>query len=534
MSVSNTLQAAEQQHHHGNLVEAKRLYELQLQYVPNDADALHALGILLAQTKNYVDALKKIQAAIQSKPNQATFYNSLGNVLRQLNQLDEAHTAYQKAITINSDYAIAYNNLGNVYYQKAEFIAAKHAYEKAIALKNDYADAYANLGMLGNYYLLKQQFSEAIPLFLRIISNNPAYIEAQYHLGIAYFHLKEFVKAKKQFEIVLVLNYKHAEVNQYLANTLLEFRDHDKAMQYYFRQLEIGPQFETWYNLGVLFTMKDRLKEAILYFNQAILMNPNDLSTQLNLGNIYLKQNNRSDAIHCYEKYLAIKPNDPEVQHILSAIKNDNTSSSAPKEFVSHLFDQYAAYYEHHLTAGLKYTVPQKMLEIIQLENPLIKPASKIILDLGCGTGLCGVLLKPFAKKLIGVDLSENMLSVAREKKCYDELLLSDVADALKQYVEIDFIVAADVFTYIGDLRDIFMHAKKSLAKNGLFIFTVEKTFEKEFVLQRTIRYAHSKHYIESLSCDCQFEMVSLDTIVLREQKNQPVEGYLVLLRHLV
>ncbi len=535
-------------------------YEQLLENNPRDADALHALGILLAQTQHYAEALDKVQRAIDIKPTNASYYNSLGNIFRRSHQLDLAQKAYQKAIKINSNYPIAHNNLGNVFFEKNEFVSAKKSYEKAIALKENYADAYAHLGILftkieddqaamtalqkaisinpdllsalnqlGDCYLRCGKYEAARDLFLQYVEKNPRNAESQHRLGIAYFSLRHFDQAKQQFEQALVLNNRHEEANQYLANTHLELRDHEKAMHYYFRQLDINPLFDTYYNLGVLLMMKDRFKDALLYFDQALQINPHDSATHLNCGSIYLKSNQIEKAIESYECAQQLNPHDDEIKHILSAIKQHQTPSSAPSSYVTHLFDQYAAYYDYHLTQRLEYTVPQKIMDLLQLE---FSPFSDwTVVDLGCGTGLFGELIEPFSKKSIGVDLSENMLSIAREKNCYHELICADIVEALPRFSLVDLISAADVFAYLGDLDPVFSAAKKALNKNGIFVFTIEKTAENDFILQTSIRYAHGKKYIESLCDTHSFEIVSFNNVVLRKQKNEPVEGYLVVLR---
>ena len=58
------------------------------------------------------------------------------------------------------------------------------------------------------------------------------------------------------------------------------------------------------------------------------------------------------------------------------------------------------------------------------LENSGLEPSKQLdVLDAGCGTGLCGPLLAPYARRLIGVDLSEGMLALAKEKHVYDALI---------------------------------------------------------------------------------------------------------------
>ena len=194
------------------------------------------------------------------------------------------------------------------------------------------------------------------------------------------------------------------------------------------------------------------------------------------------------------------------------------------------MFDQYASYYDKHLTESLKYRVPQRLHEEIY---QIIKDENKIewfTLDLGCGTGLCGELFKEFSTRLIGIDISQEMVSAAQTKNIYDQLLVADIEHGLKEYREVDLILAADVFTYIGELNGIFSEVKRALKKTGLFAFSVEKTDKIPFELQPTIRYAHSRAYLESLIEKHQFKIIKFDETVLRMQKDAPIHGYLVIL----
>ena len=553
---------AELYHREGNLSGAKKYYALHLKNHPDDADAYHALGILSAQSQEYADALENIKKAIALNATIAAYYNSLGNVYRHLKQFDKATQTYQKAIKIQPNYAIAYNNIGTVFYGQEKLSAARIAYEKAIALKENYADAHSNLGILltkleedalamihleralalnptllpalnqlGDLYLRHEKYDLAENIFLQCVEKMPENAELNHRLGVAYFGQQKFEDAKNQFEKVLMIDHKHLEVNQYLANTYLQLCDHEKALLYYFRQLERKPFFETHYNLGVLLMMKDKLRDALLYFQQAEKMEPADLATQLNCGNVFLKGNQIDQALIYYKKANETKPNDPEIQHILSALTQEKTPDNAPEKYVSHLFDEYAPYYEQHLADVLQYAVPKKMFDVMQLEYPTLLNMRWNILDLGCGTGFCGTLFKHCANKLTGVDLSENMLSVAKQKGIYDELIAQDITQALKGFSSIDLIIAADVFTYVGNLELTFNYAANALVSDGLFIFTVEKMEGEHFTLQTSIRYAHSKHYLESLITSLPFDIIRFENIQLRKQKNLPAEGYLVLLK---
>ena len=160
-----------------------------------------------------------------------------------------------------------------------------------------------------------------------------------------------------------------------------------------------------------------------------------------------------------------------------------------------------------------------------------MKTEEWLVLDLGCGTCLCGPWLRKLAKKLVGIDISPEMIAIAKEKSLYDTLEVEDVERALEKYKDVDLIIAADVFTYIGKLDTIFTKAHEALAKDGLFVFSVEKTAVEPKKIKKTVRYAHSRNYLDALIQDSHFETVRFDNLVLRKQKNQSVEGYLVMLR---
>ncbi len=155
------------------------------------------------------------------------------------------------------------------------------------------------------------------------------------------------------------------------------------------------------------------------------------------------------------------------------------------------------------------------------------------ILDLGCGTGLCGRLLKPIAGRLCGVDLSKGMIEKARERGIYDQLDIGELLDVLKRSPRsFDLIVAADVFIYVGDLAEVFEAVAACLRPGGLFIFSVEAGGGERYNLTGSVRrYTHSAPYLRRLASMCGFDEVSFAPVVVRMERGQIVPGYLPVLR---
>ncbi len=162
---------------------------------------------------------------------------------------------------------------------------------------------------------------------------------------------------------------------------------------------------------------------------------------------------------------------------------------------------------------------------------------SLTILDAGCGTGLCGPLLRPFAQRLDGVDLSPQMLNRAKETACYDQLAEAELTAFLNQRpARYDIVVAADTLCYFGDLETVFAAAAGALKPGGGFIFTVETAGDEtdaEGQAYRIIpqgRYAHTEAYLRRLARQAELQIETLQHGVLRQEMGRSVQGMIAIL----
>jgi predicted TPR repeat methyltransferase len=155
------------------------------------------------------------------------------------------------------------------------------------------------------------------------------------------------------------------------------------------------------------------------------------------------------------------------------------------------------------------------------------------VLDLGCGTGLCGPLLAPWAGSLTGIDVSRNMLDEAARKQLYERLVEAEITAWLpaQDAAAYDLAIATDVFIYIGDLAPVFAGLHRVLRPGGLFAFSTEVSEGAESRLLESLRYAHSAAYLERLAREAGWDVESVTTHVLREEDRQGVCGHLAVLR---
>lgn len=202
----------------------------------------------------------------------------------------------------------------------------------------------------------------------------------------------------------------------------------------------------------------------------------------------------------------------------------------ADEGYVAALFDQYAAHFDEKLRGKLDYRAPECVLEAVL--EVLGGRRGLDVLELGCGTGLAGVLLRPLARHLTGIDLSQGMLDRARERGIYDALVTGEITQTLaSSQGSHDLIVAVDVLVYFGALEALFEQVARRLAPGGLFAFTVEKSEEPKYQLRSTGRYVHSLAYLRDCASAAGLHPRVEHQRVLRTEKGEPVHGHVVVLQ---
>lgn len=225
----------------------------------------------------------------------------------------------------------------------------------------------------------------------------------------------------------------------------------------------------------------------------------------------------------------------PEAQRdvVVAYLEAAETGSTPPERsadaYVSALFDLYAPSFDDSLRGFLAYRAPERLMDAVRAA--LGDRRELDVLDLGCGTGLAGPLLRPLARRLEGIDLSTGMLAKARERGVYDVLRAGEITSELGASTAFhDLIVAVDVLVYFGALEVLFERAARRLAPGGLFAFTVEKGAEPGYRLQPSARYAHHLDYLRSCARTAGLRPVVEREDPLRRQAGQPVIGHVVVL----
>jgi predicted TPR repeat methyltransferase len=228
-------------------------------------------------------------------------------------------------------------------------------------------------------------------------------------------------------------------------------------------------------------------------------------------------------------EWIRLAPENPVPRHLLSAVTGEDVPERAADLYIKRVFDQLAETFEEHLER-LEYRAPRLVAEAIAAR--LQPEGSLAVLDAGCGTGLCGPLLRPFASRLIGVDLSSGMIEKARERGIYDDLVEAELTDWLISQTPqtYDVVACADILCYFGDLHRVLSAMGPVLRRGGLLVFTVESAEPSAagFRIHPHGRYSHTGAHVSAALTGSSLSLLQIEDQILRLEGGTPVHGLVI------
>lgn len=253
---------------------------------------------------------------------------------------------------------------------------------------------------------------------------------------------------------------------------------------------------------------------------------PDDPAIWRSLGELAHIEKHRGQARDAYRRYLQLVGHDAEIEHIVRALEGE-LPARAPDECIRELYARFAGFYDHNMRDELDYRAPELLRD--RLTAGIVASPDRAVLDLGCGTGLIGALLRPWARRLTGVDLSPEMLALARKRGIYHALEEHELLDWLSRNTRrFDLIVACDVLIYFGDLAAVVAGLARALALGGRVGFTLEEHPGDGWRLLDSGRYAHSRSYLEQLVAGAGLRVLSLGSERVRYEYGDPVAALLL------
>lgn len=540
--------------------EALRKSEQALELDANLPEALKNLAMAKIRLGDWQGAEAALDRALQCSPAHAGVYMVLALLRLTQKRLDDAERALVHTTVLDPRSASAFTNLGLTYRLQGRLDEAERALAQALELRPEDANTLNNLGLV---HKDKGDLERAESCFIRAreIAPRPNY---SMNLVALYRQSGRHAEAAEVLLEAYERNPGNLAILADLPGVLLSAGRVDEAVRYGQTMVENKPErANAHYNLAVAYMHADRQQEAEAAALRATELDPNlvdaliclaqarkhlgryqlalaaaeralglreNAAVHFILGLVHKEMEHKEQAIHHLEECLRLEPQDSLGAGVfLATLQGGSVPQATLSPYVRTLFDQYASKYDEHLTDFLAYRGPEILGAAL---SPWLGDGNDLrVLDLGCGTGLCAPMLRPYASELVGVDLSEKMLDKARACGLYDRLEPEEACAYLQGRADaFDVIVAGDVLVYIGELDALFQAACRSLHRGGFFAFTVEKG-ESRYSLGSNGRYRHSPDYIEATARHAGFTVRTLEGANVRHENQNPVPGLVVVLQ---
>lgn len=520
----------------GQLRKAEKLYARYKNEVITDVGIWHIFAGVNSEKNKYDDVLHCCKNILQLAPNNFQIMYNAGVASQNLSDFDNAIAYYENCIRVNPEYINAYNNCAFVYELTGNFEKAI-AYYQRVLKSNDSPELRIQLGRtLANSGDIRSALSQ----FHYVYDKNPNNEMALFQIARLHYETNNYTESEIYYQKLLSTNGNNSTVLNNLGRLYEETGDIDKAIDYFQLAIEKDNTIALLYrNLGKALLKKKQLDKAEKAFKQSLDIEPHPES-YFNLGKIYAENDDLDTARGYFEKALNMEiPADVEkpdkfqlaVKYFLSSVNDPDRFNQDKKSFVADLFDGYADKFDSHLVNNLEYKTPE-LIRII-FEQTVTSKTNNIV-DLGCGTGLCAHFLKPYADHLVGIDLSQKMIEKADELGLYDQLIVGEITEEINSLdMEIDVVVAADVFVYVGGLKDIFTACSQKMKVDSIFIFSTETTIDdtEEYKLYDSGRYKHSTDYLDRISSETGFSVIQHKECDLRKERGIAVKGLISLIK---
>jgi predicted TPR repeat methyltransferase len=431
-----------------------------------------------------------------------TLDDALAEALRLLRaeQLTQAEALYKTILAYHPQQPDALQFLGVLRHLQGRSDESLALIQQAIEIAPQAPGIWNNLG---NVFLEGGQIDEATAAYERSIAFAPGAPQAHNNLATIYRRQLRWLEAEAACRLAIAA-------------------DADMA--------------DAWYNLSLILLGQGRVPEGLQANGHATLLWPRHLVQRDQILRALVLLGHLDQAAELYREWLAEDPDNPVVQHQLAAcLQGDATPTRASDAYVETLFDGFAASFDAKL-AKLHYRAPDLVTQALRIVAGEPQGALSMV-DLGCGTGLCGPLVRPWANHLAGCDLSVGMLRQARLRQVYDVLHKAELVYYLEtQPGHFDALICADTLCYFGDLQPVMQAARRSLQPGGHFIFTVEALTESNSVypagykLQASGRYVHTLIHVRDCALSAGLQLACAQKEMLRDEAGQPVPGWLVTL----
>jgi tetratricopeptide (TPR) repeat protein len=276
--------------------------------MPNDALAVRARGLAMADMNKLDASLADLTRAIELEPNDVRTYEAKAIVLARLKKFDEALAALEKARELNPNSVAPLVELARIHVQQEKADAALDDLSQALKLDPDNSEV---LLLRVSILTRLKKYDEALAALGKIQQLNPKSTEPLVEQARVHAQQEKPDSAIDDLSQALKLDPENVEVLLLRAGVYQEKGDKVKAMADVDQTLKLRPDLAMAIRTRALFLAEDkRFDEAAADLEKLHERNPKDTLTLLQLAMLYGAQKKSDQAIDAYSAVLAEDPDE--------------------------------------------------------------------------------------------------------------------------------------------------------------------------------------------------------------------------------
>ena len=314
---------------------ATALFEEKLKITPSDSLSWYELGLAYYHLEQFENSFACFKKSYEHGYETARLFTLMGHACFALSDFRCSIDYYSRQLKTFPDDSLAIVERG-IAYRNLNLLQNSTNDLLKFSNKNDELTY-----LIGLNYLDQDQCELALPYFEEIV-NTANYPLFDYQLGLIFYQLQEYQKAKTSFTAYIKSGEDAKEIARseyYIANILETGENYEEAIKYYDKYLKVHPEdsaaywhrgyahyqeYEwelaikdltrllTWdqksvryYNvLAESYFENENYLEAIPYFTQALLTNPSEKSAYSFRSIAYLKSNNFNASLEDMEAFV--------------------------------------------------------------------------------------------------------------------------------------------------------------------------------------------------------------------------------------
>jgi tetratricopeptide (TPR) repeat protein len=207
-------------------------------------------------------------------------------------------------------------------------------------------------------YQESKRFHEAIKIYEKLLGNNRNIYAININIGNCYYSIGKYSKAAEIFYKLHEENPDNKVVLNLCGTTYLKLNQPELASPFFKRLVSIDPDnIDAWINLTHLSNMTMNNTESLYYATQALSLNPKEAILHSNLGAALQHFHRYKEALMCFETALILKPNDlnilGNIATTLNKIGNYQGSVSIYQSMMGQLIEKVDE--KNHLYYGMSF-----------------------------------------------------------------------------------------------------------------------------------------------------------------------------------